>query len=224
MASGEYSAHSIKLHAWLQDGEAAAHQPGQLPEHQQQAHGHQVPAGGAAATAPIAGAGAGSTTHQQGSADQQPSGSGNTGSGTSGNSGGGGAGSSGGGQGASGSGDGPGRGNQGGGDGRGSTGGQAQGGSSEQQQGQRTSQAQPTGSWAAANYGYVWNMPQWVPATSMALFAPAMGYQHMQYAGQTNPASVAPELQVRPLPLRLSLLHAKLLIGLWQLVDAVHVE
>ncbi len=64
------------------------------------------------------------------------------------------------------------------------------------QQGQQADQAQPAGSWAAANYGYVWNMPQWVPATSMALFAPAMGYQHMQYAGQTNPASVAPELQV----------------------------
>ena len=200
------SEHAVKLHALLQEGEAAAHHPGQLPEHQQQAHAHQVPAGAAAATAPTAGAGSGNTNQQQGASDQQPSGSGNTGSGSSGG-GGGGAGSSGGGQGAGGNGrggDGPGRGNQGR-SGGGPAEGQAQGGSNEQQaqqqQGQQTSQAQPAGSWAAANYGYVWNMPQWVPATSMALFAPAMGYQHMQFAGQTNPASVAPELQVSPLSL-----------------------
>ena len=197
--------HSIKCGWILQEGEAAAHHAGQLPEHQQHAHGHQVPAGAAAATAPTAAGGSGNANQQQGSGGQQPSGSGSSGSGTSGG-GGGAAGNSGGGQGAGGSGrggDGPGRGN-GSGDGRGPAGGQAPGGSGEQQaqQGQQTSQAQPAGSWAAANYGYVWNMPQWVPATSMALFAPAMGYQHMQYAGQTNPASVVPELQVCPLPLQ----------------------
>ena len=218
-----------KLLGLLQEGEAAAHQPGQLPEHQQHAHGHQVPAGANAATAPTAGAGSNNTNQQQNSSDQQPSGSGNTGS-----SGGGGAGSSGGGQGAGDGGrggdgpgrggDGPGRGNQGGG-GRAPAGGQAQGDSNEQQaqqQGQQTSQAQPAGSWAAANYGYVWNMPQWVPATSMALFAPAMGYQHMQYAGQTNPASVAPELQVCPLSLNTCVLHADLLTDFCSSLSSHH--
>ena len=62
-----------------------------------------------------------------------------------------------------------------------------------QQPNQGAPQPEGHGAWAAANYGYVWNLPQWVPTTSMALFAPAMGYQ--QYAGQYNPASVAPELQ-----------------------------
>lgn len=187
----------------LQDGGAAPHLPGQLPQHQQHPNGHQVSAGAAAATGPAAGANAGNTGQQQAGSSgtgssQQPSGSGSTGTGSSGGS----AGSGSSGQGA-GDRDGPGRGNQGGAHGSSnSAGGPPQEGGAEQQgeqgqQGQQTSQAQaPAGSWAAANYGYVWNMPQWVPATSMALFAPAMGYQHMQYAGQTNPASVAPEVQV----------------------------
>lgn len=38
------------------------------------------------------------------------------------------------------------------------------------------------------NYGYVWNLPQWAPATSMALFVPG----HMQYAGQQAPDSFMP--------------------------------
>ncbi len=186
--------------SFVQDGGAAAHPPGQLPQHQQHphAHGHQVPTGAAAATGPTAGANTGSTGQQQaggsGSSGQQPSGSSAGGSAA-----GGAAGSSG--QGA-GDGNGPGRGNTGG---TPASGTQPQEANAEQQaggsqQGQQADQAQPAGSWAAANYGYVWNMPQWVPATSMALFAPAMGYQHMQYAGQTNPASVAPELQVYKSP------------------------
>ena len=186
----------------VQNGEAAAHLPGQLPQHQQHAHGQQVPSGAAATTGTTAGAGSGNADQQQGgssgSVGQQPSGSGSTPSGTGGSSAGG-AGSSGGGAGNNGNGNGgggPGRGQQGG-SGGAPAGGESQSGSAEQaQQGQQAGQGQPAGSWAAANYGYVWNMPQWVPATSMALFAPAMGYQHMQYAGQTNPASVAPELQV----------------------------
>ncbi|BDA48217.1 probable E3 ubiquitin-protein ligase synoviolin at N-terminal half [Coccomyxa sp. Obi] len=41
------------------------------------------------------------------------------------------------------------------------------------------------------NYGYVWNLPQWAPATSMALFVPGM-HGHMQYAGQQAPDSAIP--------------------------------
>ena len=195
---------SLRAVPVVQEGAAAAQLPGQLPEHQQHAHGHQVPAGAAAATGSSDGAGSGAADQQQAgssaSGGQPASGSGNAGSGPGGRSGSGSAGGGGGsgGQGAGGSGgDGPGRGHSGAG-GTGAAGAESQGRSAEQQvqQGQQTSQAQPAGSWAAANYGYVWNMPQWVPATSMALFAPAMGYQHLQYAGQTHPASVAPELQV----------------------------
>jgi len=40
----------------------------------------------------------------------------------------------------------------------------------------------PGGVWPAASYGY---LPQWAPATSMALFVPA--YLPMQYAGQQLP-------------------------------------
>ena len=186
----------------VQNGEAAAHLPGQMPQHQQHTHGQQVPTGAAAGTGTTAGAGSGNADQQQGgssgSAGQQPSGSGSNPSGTSaGGSSAGGAGSNGNGNSGGGGRGGPGRDQQGGSGGP-PSGGQSQNGSVEQpaQQGQQAGQGQPAGSWAAANYGYVWNMPQWVPATSMALFAPAMGYQHMQYAGQTNPASVAPELQV----------------------------
>ncbi|KAK9804312.1 hypothetical protein WJX72_006270 [[Myrmecia] bisecta] len=61
-------------------------------------------------------------------------------------------------------------------------------------EGVRQAQAQAqAGAWAAANYGYVWNMPQWVPATSMALYMPAAAnYQPFQYAGQQMPENAAP--------------------------------
>jgi hypothetical protein len=52
-------------------------------------------------------------------------------------------------------------------------------------------QAYPV-AYPAANYGYVWNLPQWAPATSMALFMPGIHGGHMQYAGQQNPDSAAP--------------------------------
>ncbi len=49
------------------------------------------------------------------------------------------------------------------------------------------------------NYGYVWNLPQWAPTTSMALFVPGLHGQ-MQYAGQQAPDSAAPAgSQVCPL-------------------------
>lgn len=50
--------------------------------------------------------------------------------------------------------------------------------------------------YTGGNYGYVWNLPQWTPATSMALFVPG----HMQYAGQQAPDSAMPAgSQVSPL-------------------------
>lgn len=181
-----------------QDGQAAAHGAEQLPQHQQQLHGHAAPLGAAAATA-SAGATAGSNGSQAANSgtSQQAAGSGSTAAGS-------GTGTSA--QGSSsgqGSGDGsdPNRNNHGSTGHANAAGGQSstqqqQQGSVNQQQNAQPGQMPFSGAWAAANYGYVWNMPQWVPATSMALFAPAMGYHPMQYAGQTNPASVAPELQV----------------------------
>lgn len=172
---------------------------GQLPQHQQRLHGHAAPHGATAATAPT-----GTTAGAAGSSQASGSGSGQQATGGGSSAAGNGVGSSG--QGSSG-GQGGGDGNEPNRSGQGGTGHAAgSSGQSTQQQQQSASQqqnAQPgqmpmSGAWAAANYGYVWNMPQWVPATSMALFAPAMGYHPMQYAGQTNPASVAPELQVRP--------------------------
>ena len=41
--------------------------------------------------------------------------------------------------------------------------------------------------WPGGGYGYVWNIPQWYPHTSMALFAPAAGFHPLQYAGQQLP-------------------------------------
>lgn len=158
-------------------------------------HGHAAPHGAAAATAP-----AGTTAGANGNSQASSSATGQEGAGGGGNTASGGAGSSGQGSGGGqGSGDGsdPNRGNQGSSGhaaSRQST--QQQQGDGSQQQNAQVGQMPMSGAWSAANYGYVWNMPQWVPATSMALFAPAMGYHPMQYAGQTNPASVAPELQV----------------------------
>lgn len=55
----------------------------------------------------------------------------------------------------------------------------------------------------ATNYGYVWNLPQWAPTTSMALFVPGMHGAQMQYAGQQAPDSALPAgSQVRALLLR----------------------
>ena len=36
-------------------------------------------------------------------------------------------------------------------------------------------------------YPYMWNVPQWAPTTSMALFMPAMHAAPLQYAGQQRP-------------------------------------
>lgn len=182
----------------LQEGQAAVQNGGQLPQHQQHLHGHAAPQGAAAATGPNNTTAGANGSSQSAGAGQQTAGSG-TGASSSGS-----AGSNGQNGGTSGQGDDgndPGRGNQGG--HAGHAAGSSSGRGTQQQQGQQGDPNQPqpgsapaSGAWAAANYGYVWNMPQWVPATSMALFAPAMGYHPMQYAGQTNPASVAPELQV----------------------------
>ena len=181
----------------LQDGQAAVQNGGQLPQHQQHLHGHAMPQGAAAATGPNRTTAGANGSSQSSGTGQQPAdgGSGNASGGAS---------SSeqqgGGANGQGGDGNDPGRGNQGeSGHAASSSGQTAQ--QQQQQQGdpnqQQGASAPMSGAWAAANYGYVWNMPQWVPATSMALFAPAMGYHPMQYAGQTNPASVAPELQVQ---------------------------
>ena len=59
---------------------------------------------------------------------------------------------------------------------------------------QAQAQAHAQAAWAAANYGYMWNPPQWGTATSMALFVPA---HHLQYAGQQMPTINAPTSQVR---------------------------
>ena len=180
----------------LQEGQAAAHGAGQLPQHQQQLHGHAAPLGAAAATAP-AEAAAGATGSQAAS-----SGTGQQATGSASNAAGGGAGNSGQGSSSSqggGGGSDPNRNNPGGTGHANAAGGQSSTPQQQQagnQQNAQSGQMPMSGAWAAANYGYVWNMPQWVPATSMALFAPAMGYHPLQYAGQTNPASVAPELQV----------------------------
>jgi len=58
----------------------------------------------------------------------------------------------------------------------------------------------PGGAWPAASYGY---LPQWAPATSMALFVPA--YLPMQYAGQQLPDTAGGQgnqarLQPGPVP------------------------
>ncbi len=36
-------------------------------------------------------------------------------------------------------------------------------------------------------YPYMWNVPQWAPTTSMALFMPALHAAPLQYAGQQRP-------------------------------------
>jgi len=43
----------------------------------------------------------------------------------------------------------------------------------------------------------VWNIPQWYPHTSMALFAPAAGFHPLQYAGQQLPNFQQQPQQVR---------------------------
>jgi hypothetical protein len=53
------------------------------------------------------------------------------------------------------------------------------------------------GMWQAANYGIMWNMPQWNPTTSMALYLPA-AHVPLQYAGQQGPEMAGvPGSQVR---------------------------
>lgn len=54
----------------------------------------------------------------------------------------------------------------------------------QQQQQLQQQQGWPAGGYG---YGYMWNVPQWYPHTSMALFAPAAGFHPMQYAGQLGP-------------------------------------
>jgi hypothetical protein len=53
---------------------------------------------------------------------------------------------------------------------------------------------QPMGAWPAGGFGYqmAWNVPQWFPNTSMAMFAPA-GYHPLQFAGQQGPADATPQ-------------------------------
>lgn len=57
---------------------------------------------------------------------------------------------------------------------------------------------QPMGAWPGAympgGYGYpmAWNVPQWIPHTSMAMFAPA-GYHPFQFAGQQGPGDAVPQ-------------------------------
>ena len=36
-------------------------------------------------------------------------------------------------------------------------------------------------------YPYMWNVPQWAPTTSMALFMPGLHAAPLQYAGQQRP-------------------------------------
>lgn len=36
-------------------------------------------------------------------------------------------------------------------------------------------------------YPYMWNVPQWAPTTSMALFMPGLQAAPLQYAGQQRP-------------------------------------
>ena len=59
---------------------------------------------------------------------------------------------------------------------------------------QAQAQAHAQAAWAAANYGYMWNPPQWGVPASMALYLPA---HHLQYAGQLMPPTSAPNSQVR---------------------------
>lgn len=54
----------------------------------------------------------------------------------------------------------------------------------------------PWPGFGAATYGYsgfAWNVPQWCPQTSMAIFAPA-GYVPFPYAGQQNAGDLVPRL------------------------------
>eukprot|EP00884_Botryococcus_braunii_P013879 jgi/Botrbrau1/22492/Bobra.114_2s0018.1 len=44
----------------------------------------------------------------------------------------------------------------------------------------------PPGIWPPPNVGIMWNMPQWAPSTSMALYLPAH-HLPLQYAGQQGP-------------------------------------
>lgn len=56
-------------------------------------------------------------------------------------------------------------------------------------------QAHAQAAWAAANYGYMWNQPQWGVPASMALFVPA---PHLQYASQLMPQAATPHSQACP--------------------------
>lgn len=54
-------------------------------------------------------------------------------------------------------------------------------------------QAHAQAAWASANFGYLWNPPQWGVPSSMALFVPAP----LQYAGQLMPQASHPHSQVQ---------------------------
>lgn len=53
-------------------------------------------------------------------------------------------------------------------------------------------QALAQAAWASANYGYLWNAPQWGVPASMGLFMPAP----VQYAGQLTPEATTSHSQV----------------------------
>lgn len=57
-------------------------------------------------------------------------------------------------------------------------------------------QAHAQAAWASANFGYLWNPPQWGVPSSMALFVPAP----LQYAGQLMPQASHPHSQVQISP------------------------
>ena len=57
----------------------------------------------------------------------------------------------------------------------------------------------PGGAWPAANYGLVWNLPQWAPATSMALFVPGLRAARCSTPGSRRPTPpAASSNQARP--------------------------
>lgn len=72
-------------------------------------------------------------------------------------------------------------------------------------------------------YPYMWNVPQWAPTTSMALFMPGLHAAPLQYAGQQRPdvpTSIGSQVRGRPTALNMCLrtspghqLHSGLVLG-----------
>ncbi len=61
-------------------------------------------------------------------------------------------------------------------------------------------------------YPYMWNVPQWAPTTSMALFMPGLHAAPLQYAGQQRPdVPTSMGSQVGPCPRAWSMLNAGLI-------------